>query len=146
MLRGCVHRSAAVVSRAGAVLDHRGVEVRMAGKDELGRRGEDLAARFLEDAGYSIVERNWRCRQGEIDIVARIADTLVFVEVKTRSGLAFGHPFEAITATKLTRLRGLAAAWCAEHNPQATRIRLDAIAVIAPRKGTPVIEHLLGVF
>jgi putative endonuclease len=118
----------------------------MARKDELGRRGEDLAARFLEDAGYRLIERNWRCRQGEIDIIARVADTLVFVEVKTRSGLAFGHPFEAITATKLARLRVLAAAWCAEHHPQAGRIRLDAIAVVAPRNGPASVEHLLGVF
>lgn len=118
----------------------------MAVKDELGRRGEDLAARFLEDAGYRLIERNWRCRQGEIDIVARTADTLVFVEVKTRSGLAFGHPFEAITAAKLARLRRLAAAWCADHSPSAARIRLDAIAVIVPRSGQPVVEHLLGVY
>ncbi|MET4638535.1 YraN family protein [Mycetocola sp. 2940] len=118
----------------------------MARKDELGRRGEDLAARFLEDAGYRIVARNWRCRQGEIDIIARNTDTLVFVEVKTRSTLAFGHPFEAITTTKLARLRALAALWCAEHRPHATRIRLDAIAVITSRSGPPAIEHLQGVF
>ena len=118
----------------------------MARKDELGRRGEDLAARYLEDAGYRLLERNWRCRQGEIDIIARTADTLVFVEVKTRSSLAFGHPFEAITATKLARLRGLAGAWCAERSPSAARIRLDAIAVIAPRGRRPEIEHLRGVF
>jgi putative endonuclease len=122
------------------------VEAIMARKDELGRRGEDLAARFLEDAGYRLVERNWRCRQGEIDIIATRTDTLIFVEVKTRSGLAFGHPFEAITTTKLARLRVLAAAWCVEHHPQAKRIRLDAIAVVAPRNGPPTIEHLLGVF
>jgi putative endonuclease len=128
------------------MLHHSTVEAIMAGKDELGRKGEDLAARFLEDAGYRLVARNWRCRQGEIDIIARTADTLVFVEVKTRSGLAFGHPFEAITATKLARLRGLAAAWCAENRPQATRIRLDAIAVIAPRNAPASVEHLLGVF
>lgn len=118
----------------------------MARKDELGRRGEDLAARFLEDSGYRIVERNWRCRQGEIDIVARTGDTLVFVEVKTRSGLAFGHPFEAITTTKLARLRALAALWCAEHHPRAKRIRLDAVAVIVSRTGPPAIEHLMEVF
>ena len=118
----------------------------MASKDELGRRGEDLAARFLEDAGYRVVERNWRCARGEIDIIARTGDTIVFVEVKTRSSLAFGHPFEAITATKLARLRVLAAAWCAEHRPRASRIRLDAIAVVAPRGARPTVEHLLGVF
>ncbi len=118
----------------------------MARKDDLGRRGEDLAARFLEDAGYQLVGRNWRCRQGEIDIIARNGDTLVFVEVKTRSSLAYGHPFEAITNVKLARLRGLAGAWCAEHAPAATRIRLDAIAVVAPRGRQPEIDHLLGVF
>ncbi|SFN52617.1 YraN family protein [Mycetocola miduiensis] len=118
----------------------------MAGKDELGRRGEDLAARYLEDAGYRVVARNWRCARGEIDIIASMADTLIFVEVKTRSGLAFGHPFEAITEAKLARLRGLAARWCAEQHPQAKRIRLDAIAVVAPRNGPPSVEHLLGVF
>lgn len=118
----------------------------MARKDDLGRRGEDLAARYLEDAGYRVVARNWRCARGEIDIIARTGDTLVFVEVKTRSSLAFGHPFEAITATKLARLRVLAGAWCAETSPAAPLIRLDAIAVVAPRDGRPEIEHLLGVF
>ncbi|MBG6239893.1 putative endonuclease [Mycetocola sp. CAN_C7] len=118
----------------------------MASKDELGRRGEALAARFLEDAGYRVLERNWRCARGEIDIIAQTGNTIVFVEVKTRSGLAFGHPFEAITATKLARLRMLAGSWCADHTPGAAQIRLDAIAVIAPRRGSPTIEHLLGVF
>lgn len=118
----------------------------MARKDDLGRRGEGLAARYLEDAGYLVVARNWRCARGEIDIIARSGDTLVFVEVKTRSSLAFGHPFEAITATKLARLRTLAGAWCAETSPAVPRIRLDAIAVVAPRDGTPEIEHLPGVF
>jgi putative endonuclease len=142
----CVPRTAGAVAFARAVLHHRTVEAIMARKDELGRRGEELAARFLEDAGYRVIQRNWRCRQGEIDIIASMTDTLIFVEVKTRSGLTFGHPFEAITATKLARLRLLAAAWCAEHHPQAKRIRLDAIAVVVPRSGPPSVEHLLGVF
>ncbi len=118
----------------------------MARKDDLGRRGEDLAAQFLEDAGYQLLGRNWRCRQGEIDIIASSGDTVVFVEVKTRSSLAYGHPFEAITAVKLARLRQLASAWCAEHAPSATRIRLDAIAIVAPSGREPEIDHLLGVF
>jgi putative endonuclease len=128
------------------VFHHRRVEAIMAQKDELGRRGEDLAARYLEDAGYRLIERNWRCRQGEIDIIARTADTLIFVEVKTRSSVAFGHPFEAITATKLARLRRLAGAWCAERSVGVARIRLDAIAVIVQRGAQPEIEHLRGVF
>lgn len=118
----------------------------MAAKDELGRRGEDLAARHLVASGLTIVERNWRCSLGEIDVVARDAGELVFVEVKTRSSVAFGHPLEAITATKLARLRRLAAAWCEEHPGSHERIRIDAIAVIAPRRGAVQIEHLARVF
>jgi putative endonuclease len=118
----------------------------MAAKDELGRRGETLGVGFLESAGLEIVERNWRCSQGEIDIVARDGDELVFVEVKTRSSVAFGHPLEAITATKLARLRRLAAAWCAAHPDVRGGIRIDALAVIAPTGGPVQIEHLERVF
>src|SRR3954465_3069291 len=114
----------------------------MAAKDALGRRGEAIAAEHRVAAGMSIVDRNWRCTQGEIDLVARDGDELVFVEVKTRSGVGFGHPLEAITATKLARLRRLAAAWCEAHPGQHDRIRIDAVAVIAPRVGEVVVEHL----
>lgn len=118
----------------------------MARKDVLGKLGEELAARFLEDAGYTILTRNWRCAAGEIDLVVQQGPAVVFVEVKTRSSLGYGHPFEAITARKLARMRRLAAAWCvqAEHRPR--QIRLDVIAVIAPLGRAPVIEHLEGVF
>lgn len=87
----------------------------MAAKDDLGRRGEDLAAQFLSDAGYTIIDRNWRCPRGEIDLVARDGNDTVFIEVKTRSSTAFGHPFEAITTQKLARLKRLAHAWCDAH-------------------------------
>lgn len=118
----------------------------MAAKDELGRRGEELAAGFLAEAGFRIVDRNWRCSQGEIDLVAIDGEELVFIEVKTRSSVAYGHPFEAITAPKLARLRRLAAAWCDANTPHASVVRIDAIAVIAPRGRQPVIEHLRRVF
>ena len=118
----------------------------MAAKDELGKRGEDLAAAYLSEAGFAIVERNWRCPQGEIDIVARDGDETVFVEVKTRSSVAFGHPLEAITAIKLARLRRLAVAWCDANSPVRQRIRIDALSVIAPPRGPVTIEHLPGVF
>jgi putative endonuclease len=118
----------------------------MAAKDVLGQRGERLAEQFLTDAGLVIVDRNWRCQQGELDLVARDGDELVFVEVKTRTSTAFGHPLEAITALKLARLRRLAAAWCAEHGARARGIRLDAVAVLAPPSGEPVIEHLRRIF
>ncbi|GAB3036028.1 YraN family protein [Parafrigoribacterium mesophilum] len=118
----------------------------MAAKDILGARGEQLATEHLVQRGYVILERNWRCPAGEIDIVARDGDETVFVEVKTRSGTAFGHPLEAITVAKLARLRRLAGAWCEAHPGNAWRIRIDAIAVIAPPGGLPRLDHLQGVF
>ncbi|MGV8857568.1 YraN family protein [Rhodoglobus sp.] len=114
----------------------------MAAKDILGARGEDLAADHLISTGFEILDRNWRCSQGELDIVARDCDEIVFVEVKTRSSVLFGHPFESITATKVARLRRLAAAWCEAHDGSISAIRIDAVAVIAPTQGSVEIEHL----
>ena len=114
-------------------------------KDVLGRRGEGIAAEFLTAAGFRILERNWRCAVGEIDIVARDGPSLVVVEVKTRSSIEFGHPFEAITPAKLKRLHLLAAAYVAAHPEfRAVRTRIDVLGVIAPRRGRtpPSIEHL----
>jgi len=118
----------------------------MAAKDDLGRRGERLAENHLLARGYRFLERNWRCRHGEIDLVVRDGDALVFVEVKTRSSTTFGHPFEAITPVKLARLRRLAREWCAAHPGERGRIRIDAVGVLAPRGGDVRIEHLVGVF
>lgn len=118
----------------------------MAAKDTLGRRGEDLAADYLSGLGLEIVERNWRCALGEIDIVAREGSETVFVEVKTRAGLGYGHPLESITVAKLARLRRLAGAWCEAHPGAFTGIRIDAVAVIAPRGEGVTIEHLRRVF
>jgi len=112
----------------------------MARKDIVGRTREQIAADHLEAAGYRIIDRNWRCRTGELDIVAERDGTVVFVEVKTRSGTGYGHPLESITVQKLARLRRLAAAWCADNGPVAS-IRLDAIAVVtAP--GQTLVEHV----
>ncbi|MET0782093.1 MAG: YraN family protein [Microbacterium sp.] len=116
----------------------------MAAKDVLGRAGEDRAARYLESCGYDVLDRNWRTRDGEIDlVVARRAD-LVVVEVKTRRGEGFGHPFEAIDDRKQQRLWRLAVAWIAAHPDQAQgrRLRLDAVAVIGPDPATGSLEHL----
>ena len=118
----------------------------MAAKDVLGKRGEDIAEQHLVARGLTIIERNWRCARGEIDLVAREGDVLVFVEVKTRSSTRFGHPLEAITAVKLARLRRLAGEWCAAHPGHWRQIRIDAIAVLAPRDGAVSVEHLEGVF
>ncbi|MER3389105.1 MAG: YraN family protein [Microcella sp.] len=106
----------------------------------LGRSGEDLAVDHLEAQGYTILDRNWRCPIGEVDVVARDGATTVFVEVKTRSGVGFGHPLEAITPVKRARLRRLAAAWCEAHGP-VDRLRVDAVSVVADRDGIAV-EHV----
>lgn len=117
----------------------------MAAKDTLGKRGEQLAAQYLVAHGYRVIDRNWRCALGEIDLVVAATGETVIVEVKTRSSVAFGHPFEAVTAEKLARLRRLAIEWCVQsgvHSP----IRIDVVAVIAPAGAEPQIEHLQGVF
>ncbi|WP_168915317.1 YraN family protein [Microcella flavibacter] len=112
----------------------------MARKDVLGRSGEQLAADHLLGLGYEVIDRNWRCPIGEIDLVARHGSTTVVVEVKTRSGRGYGHPLDAITPVKLARLRRLAGAWVAAHGP-VERLRIDAIAVVADRDGVAV-EHV----
>ncbi|PRY69944.1 putative endonuclease [Glaciihabitans tibetensis] len=118
----------------------------MAAKDELGRRGEVLAVAHLEALGLEVIDRNWRCRQGEIDIVARDGAYVVFVEVKTRSSTSFGSPLQGITPAKLARLRRLAAAWCAAHSGDHRWVRIDAIGVLLPRVGPVAIEHLPRIF
>ncbi|MEO5536008.1 MAG: YraN family protein [Pseudolysinimonas sp.] len=120
----------------------------MAEKDELGMRGERIAENALARLGYEILDRNWRCPEGEVDLVARDGDAVVVIEVKTRSSTMFGHPFESITPRKLARLRRLATSWLHAHGPVAgtTRIRIDAIGVIAPRDAPASIEHLEGIF
>jgi len=120
----------------------------MTDHDRLGPLGERLAERHLLSCGYTLLERNWRCAQGEIDLVMRDGEDTVFVEVKTRAGDGFGHPLEAITAAKLARLRRLAAEWCRgrrESGEVIGRIRIDAVAVIAPRHAPAKIEHLAGI-
>ncbi|WP_144712378.1 YraN family protein [Curtobacterium pusillum] len=111
----------------------------------LGRFGEDRAAEWLEAHGFRVIERNWRCARGEIDIIAWQSCTLVFVEVKTRAGATAGHPFEAITASKVTRLRRLVPAWFQDHPEVTARlIRIDAVAVHV--EGDRVgVEHVEGV-
>ncbi len=113
----------------------------MAHKDDLGRSGEQLAVEHLTTEGYTILDRNWRCSIGEIDIVARQGSTTVVVEVKTRSGVGFGHPLDAVTPRKLARLRRLAGAWCAETGVTVHTLRIDVIGVIASRDGI-VIDHV----
>ncbi|PRH78728.1 YraN family protein [Streptomyces solincola] len=113
----------------------------------LGRYGEELAARRLTESGMTTLARNWRCgRTGEIDIVARDGDTLVFCEVKTRRDTRYEHPLAALTPTKADRLRRLAACWLDRHGgPPPGGVRIDAVGVLLPRRGAPVVHHVPGV-
>jgi putative endonuclease len=106
----------------------------------LGAAGEERTASWYRAAGYEVVARNWRCREGEIDLICARGRTLVFCEVKTRSSLAYGHPAEAVTPTKQKRLRTLARIWLAEQDPpvRADAIRFDVAAVLP--SGVDVIE------
>lgn len=108
--------------------------------------GERVAARHLVTEGMQILDRNWRCRHGEIDIIARDADDLVFCEVKTRRTARFGTPAEAVVAAKARRLRRLAAAWLAAHDVHAPGIRFDVIGVVPQPAGAAAVEHLRGAF
>ena len=118
----------------------------MRAKDAVGRYGEDVAARHLTDAGLHILARNWRCREGEIDIVATERGALVFCEVKTRRGVGFGLPAEAITRRKADRLRRLAYLWLQEHPGGGVDVRFDVVSVLRPPTGAAVVEHLRGAF
>jgi putative endonuclease len=114
-------------------------------KDELGREGEQVAVEYLERAGLRVLDRNWRCADGEIDIVAAERQVMVVCEVKTRSGTRFGTPLEAITRTKQARLRRLAARWLVAHGVLFDEIRIDVIGLIRNRAGDYEIEHVRGV-
>lgn len=111
----------------------------------LGAYGEEVAAGHLVRCGLEILDRNWRCEVGELDIVARDGPTLVAVEVKTRASTAFGHPAEAVSPRKLRRLRQLVWRWLIAHERHAPHVRIDVITVIQGHVGPPQIEHLTGV-
>jgi putative endonuclease len=117
-------------------------------KDAVGRFGEDLAVRYLSEAGLQVLERNWRCADGELDIVAGEGEVLVFVEVKTRSTTAFGEPAEALTPVKAARIHRLALRWLAEHRADAPwcPIRFDVVAIVRRAPGGPALTHLRGAF
>lgn len=114
----------------------------------LGQYGEDIACRVLSEQGLTVLARNWRCREGEIDIVAADDTVLVVCEVKTRASTSFGFPEEAVTDGKVRRLRGLAGQWLSEQGEQREtydQIRLDVVAVQVPRRGAAQVRHLKGV-
>lgn len=114
-------------------------------REALGRYGEDLAARRLIDAGMVVLDRNWRCDAGELDLVLRDGRVLVICEVKTRSSLAFGSPLEAVTPRKLQRLRRLGARWIGERGIRVEHVRIDMVGIVRPRVGTVTLDHIRGI-
>lgn len=107
-----------------------------------GAFGEEIVTRFLIQRGYEIIEKNWRIREGEIDIIALAPNGIfTFVEVKTRRSLAFGHPLEAINNEKAHRLQRLALAWLVTHKCSGCEYQIDGAAVLIAEDLTHVIEY-----
>jgi putative endonuclease len=119
--------------------------VRMNASQTLGRRGEELAADHLRQSGLQILDRNWRCSEGELDIVAADRRVLVVCEVKTRSDNRFGTPIEAISARKHARLRRLAIRWVKARGISFDEIRIDVIGVLRTGPDEFTVEHVRGV-
>lgn len=115
---------------------------------QLGQDGEDLAAEYLIDLGMQVLERNWRCADGELDVIARDRDgTLVFCEVKTRSSTLYGEPSEAVGTAKARRIRRLALRWLEAHpGSRGADIRFDVVSVVRRRGWAPVLVHLKAAF
>jgi putative endonuclease len=111
----------------------------------LGAYGERVAAQRLVDEGMVLVDRNWRCDLGEIDLVLRDGDVLVFCEVKTRTSAAYGHPLEAVSPAKAARLQGLAVRWVEEHGVHSEGLRIDLVGVLLAERGAADVEHVRGV-
>ncbi len=115
---------------------------------DTGIRGEKLARDFLKKRGYRILETNYRCPEGEIDIVAKHKDSLVFIEVRTKTSLEFGSPEESITPAKQARMRATAYRYQQTHNDLPLLWRIDMVAVELNRKGElwriELIENAVG--
>jgi putative endonuclease len=121
----------------------------MRAKDAVGQYGQRIAEQHLTDAGLIVIARNWRCADGELDIVATEGDVLVFCEVKTRSSTAFGDPAEAVLGAKAIRLRRLALRWLAEQKAFGEprfwpELRFDVVSVLRQPRGAATVRHLRG--
>lgn len=112
----------------------------------LGKAGEDLACEELRRRGYAVLDRRYRTRSGELDIVARDGPTLVFVEVKTRVSQRYGSPFEALTPAKCRQVAAMAADYLVRRRPSARACRFDVVAVTFDQYGRPVIEVIRNAF
>jgi putative endonuclease len=112
----------------------------------VGQHGEDATAAWYAAAGYEILDRNWRVREGEIDLVVRNARAIAFCEVKTRRGDAFGLPAESVTARKQQRIRALAGRWLTAHGETAPALRFDVAAVQPDGRGGWIVDMLTDAF
>jgi putative endonuclease len=112
----------------------------------LGKTGEDLACDELSARGYAILDRRYRTRAGEIDIVARDGDALVFVEVKTRRSARYGMPFEAITRAKRRKIVRMASDYLARRRPRARSCRFDVVSIVVDPRGRAAIELIRHAF
>lgn len=113
---------------------------------ELGRKGEEAAARYLHQRGYEILERNWECFAGEADIIAKDEDTLVFVEVKTRRGTGRGFPSEAVDSRKRERYECIALAYAQGFPDTDVRVRFDVVSIVVIGKDKAMIRHDMNAF
>lgn len=113
---------------------------------ELGKRGEEAAACFLERREYEILDRNWKCIAGEADIVALQDDTLCFIEVKTRKDAQKGFPSEAVDTRKRSRYERIAACYLKDHDYADVRVRFDIIAILVLGEGRAFLRHHLNAF
>ncbi len=111
----------------------------------LGGYGETCAARYLVERGMAVLDRNWRCELGELDLVLRDGEVLVFCEVKTRATAAFGDPLEAVTPAKFARLRRLGARWMREHGVRCREVRIDLVGVRLDLPADQRCQHVPGV-
>ena len=111
----------------------------------MGRRGEELAASLYERSGFRVLERNYRAPEGEVDLVARRDELIVFCEVKTRGTDRWGLPAEAVVAPKQLRLRRLAARWMRERQPGPAEVRFDVVSIVM-RAGRPELMHFPNAF
>jgi putative endonuclease len=110
-----------------------------------GERGEALAARYLESQGLTVLTRNWRCREGELDLVLTDGRQLVVCEVKTRTSTTYGPPSEAVDDAKAARIRRLARRWRTAHGVPHVDVRFDIVSVLWPPGEKPEVNHLKGV-
>jgi len=116
------------------------------GNLSVGERGEAIAEAYLRGRGFTILEKNYRGKTGEIDIVAREGDTIVFVEVKARRNLAYGPPQLAVTPFKQRQISRTALTWLAHHRKPNAIARFDVIAILVPEHEVPQIEHIRNAF